>query len=129
MVHHPKILVIDDDRMTCHLLETFLKLEQFQPSSVTQLLHDDIIATLENEQPNLLLMDFHLVSQETLGYMLAIRQSEKWHNLPVIMTSAIDYSQKCINAGANDFIIKPFNWHEVIDRIKALLENSNHQEA
>lgn len=129
MSRHPKILVIDDDPTTCHLLETFLKLEQFQSSSVTHLDHNDIIATLDKEQPNLLLMDFHLVSRETLGYMLTIRKNEQWRRLPVIMTSAIDYRQKCIDAGASDFIVKPFNWPEIIKRIKALLENSIHQEA
>lgn len=129
MARHPKILVIDDDPMTCHLLETFLRLEQFQSASATHLDQDDIIAILDKEQPNLLLMDFHLVSRETLGYMFTIRDNNHWRDLPVIMTSAIDYSQKCINAGANDFIAKPFDWPEVVRRIKILLENSNHPKA
>ncbi|GAB4439187.1 MAG: hypothetical protein Kow0031_21050 [Anaerolineae bacterium] len=98
-------------------------MEQFRTASITHLANDDIVAVLDREQPNLLLMDFHLVSKETLGYMLAIRSSDRWHQLPVIMTSAIDYSQKCLNAGASDFIVKPFDWQEVVSRIKALLNN------
>ncbi len=124
MEQHPKVLVIDDDPMTCQLMETFLGLEQFRTASRTHLANDDIIATLDQEQPSLLLMDFHLVSKETLSYLIAIRKNDTWQHLPVIMASAIDYSQKCLAAGASDFIVKPFDWQEAVVRIKKSLNNS-----
>jgi DNA-binding response OmpR family regulator len=45
------------------------------------------------------------------------------------MTSAIDHSRQCREAGANDFILKPFNWQDVTHRINSILGNSVFQEA
>jgi DNA-binding response OmpR family regulator len=52
---------------------------------------------------------------------MAIRNSAQWQNLPVVMTSAIDYSRVCREAGATDFIVKPFNWEDVTRRIRIIL--------
>ena len=119
-----KILVIDDDPMTCQLLETFLQMENFQTSSLTSVHNGGLIPILEQEKPDVLVLDVHLVSYETLEDVKRIRATEQWHTLPIIMTSAIDYSRKCREAGANDFILKPFNWQDVTHRINSILGNS-----
>lgn len=126
---YPKILVIDDDPMTCHLMETFLQMENFQTSSVTSVHDGGLISILERERPDVLVLDVHLVSYETLEDVQRVRATEQWHNLPIIMTSAIDYSRQCQEAGANDFILKPFNWQDVTHRINSILGNSVFQEA
>ena len=126
---YPKILVVDDDPMTCHLLETFLQMENFQTSSATSIQDGGLIPILEEEQPDVLVLDVHLVSYETLEDVKRIRATEQWHTLPIIMTSAIDYSRQCREAGANDFILKPFNWQDVTHRINSILGNSVFQEA
>ena len=121
---YPRILIIDDDSMICQLMETYLQLEQFQTSSTTSLDQNNIIEILEQETPDVLIMDFHLASHQTLDHLIAIRANTTWQSLPVMMTSAIDYSQKCFDAGASDFLVKPFDWQEVVSRIRSLLDNS-----
>jgi len=120
----PKVLVIDDDYMTCNLVETFLKMEGFKAASIHRIENDNIISVVQKENPNIILLDYHLGSKETTRYVAALRASEQWLNLPIIMTSAIDYSRICLAAGATDFIVKPFNWDEITNRIKNLLNNS-----
>ncbi len=120
----PKVLVIDDDFMTCNLVETFLKMEGFKAASIHRIENDNIISVVQKENPNIILLDYHLGSKETTQYVAALRASEQWTSLPIIMTSAIDYSRICLAAGATDFIVKPFNWDEITDRIKNLLSNS-----
>lgn len=123
-----KVIIIDDDQMTCNLIETFLQLDNFETASFNQIGPDGIIPILEREKPDIIFLDFHLGSNETLQYVTAIREDPTWNHLPIIMTSAIDYNKICRDAGANDFIVKPFNWEEVTQHINLLLSDSSNQE-
>lgn len=115
-----KILIIDDDATTCTLFETILEMEDFTTASVNAIEHRDILTVLKREDPQLLIMDYHLGSQDTLQYVAAIRAADGWRHLPIIMTSGIDHQQKSLAAGADRFILKPFKWQEVMKVIKEL---------
>lgn len=124
----PKVLVIDDDFMTCNLIETVLKMEGYQTASINRVEGNDVLKVLEFERPNIILLDFHLGNQETTKYVQMIRASEHWSHLPIIMTSAIDYRRVCLKAGATDFFVKPFKWEEITERINSILSDSIYQE-
>jgi CheY-like chemotaxis protein len=116
-----KILIIDDDPTTCTLLQTTLELEGYQTAAVYSIENDNIVALLNHHQPDLLFLDFYLSARETLQFMTSIRDSVAWQRLPVLMTSAIDHSADCLAAGATGFMLKPFNWDELIDNIHKIL--------
>ena len=118
-----KVLVIDDDPTTCKLLETVLQLEDFQTSAVSTIGANGIIPLLQIETPQILVLDFHLDGTEALEYIVAIRADPVWEDLPILVTSAIDRRQDCIDAGADDFVLKPFNWQEIIERINRIRNN------
>ena len=115
-----KILIIEDDPTTCNLLKTTLELEGYQASFVHSVENDDVAALLNDQQPDLLFLDFHLGNVNALKYMTAIRNDSHWQNLPVLMTSAIDLTQECLEAGANGCIVKPFNWDEIAARVSQI---------
>lgn len=115
-----KVLVIDDDPTTCHLLEMTLQLEDYQTASASSLESDTILPLLDREEPDLLILDFHLGSQEALEHVTIIRKSSDWQHLPILMTSAINRRKECLAAGANGFILKPFNWQEMIDTVNKI---------
>lgn len=115
-----KVLVIDDDTTTCSLFEAILQLEDFETASVTSIEHGDILSILNREKPHLLIMDYHLGSQPTLQYIATIKAAAGWRHLPIIMTSGLDHRQKCLAAGADRFILKPFKWQEVTKAIREL---------
>ena len=123
-----KVLVIDDDPMTCNLLETILQMEKYQTVSAHHVTNDDIVSLLDKEKPHLVIMDFYLGAKETLEYMVTVRASETWQGLPILMTSAIDRSKDCLKAGANDFIVKPFDWQEVTRRVNNIRDRLIYQE-
>ncbi len=118
-----KVLVIDDDATTCSLLETVLQMENYQTASANKIENGDIMAILNNEKPDMLILDFHLGVIETLEYTTVIRTNANWQHLPILMTSAIDRRQECLKAGANEFILKPFNWQEMTQIINKLRDN------
>ena len=123
-----KVLVIDDDKTTCNLLETALQLENFQTASVSKIANGDMVALLNQQSPHFLILDFHLNGEEALKYIVAIRSSPRWQTLPIIITSAIDRRRDCLDAGANEFVLKPFNWQEIIDSINRVRDQITEQE-
>jgi DNA-binding response OmpR family regulator len=116
-----KVLVVDDDLMTCSLLETILQMEDYQTASANRV--DNILGLLDQEEPHILILDFHLGPKETLEQVPLIRANAEWQHLPILMTSAIDLRQDCLAAGATDFILKPFNWQEVTKVINKIRDD------
>lgn len=116
-----KALVVDDDPMTCSLLETILQMENYQTASATGF--GNIISLLDKEQPRILILDFHLGSIETLEQIPLIRANPAWQHLAIVMTSAIDRRQDCLGAGADDFILKPFNWQDMLKTVNKIRDN------
>ena len=124
-----KVLVVDDDPMTCNLLETILQLENYQTSSIHTINSNGIIPLLEQLKPDIIILDFHLGPQETLEYVVEIRANKSWQQLPILMTSAIDHGRASLEVGANDFILKPYNWQDMTKRINSIRDNLIYQGA
>ena len=119
-----KILIIEDDPTTCALLKTTLELEGHQTTTVHDINNDDILTLLNFEKPDILFLDFYLGAKATLPYLAPIRDNADWQQLPILMTSAIDHSQDCLAAGASDFILKPFNWDDLIEKVNGAREQT-----
>lgn len=124
-----KVLVIDDDPMTCNLVETILQMEKYKTASAHSIGDEGIVPLLESEKPDIIILDFHLGAQETLQFVVEIRADENWEKLPILMTSAIDRSKSSLEAGANDFLLKPFNWQEMTELINKMRDDLIYQEA
>jgi DNA-binding response OmpR family regulator len=120
-----KILVVDDDATTCSLLETALQMENYQTASVNRVKKGDIISLLNRETPHILILDFHLGTEETLKYVTFIRANDDWEHLPILITSAIDRRQDCLAAGADGFILKPFNWQGMTESVNEIRNRFN----
>ena len=118
-----KVLVIDDDATTCSLLETALQLENYETASASAVRNGDMISLLNETKPHMLVLDFHLGSQHTLEFVATIRANADWQHLPILMTSAIDRSEECLEAGADKFILKPFNWLEMTKSVNTIRDN------
>jgi two-component system sensor histidine kinase ChiS len=103
-------------------------MENYQTASANSIKGEDIITLLNQEKPQLLILDFHLGSRDAIQHVTTIRDDEYWRSLPLLITSAIDRSQECLEAGANGFILKPFNWQEVSESVNEIYKNSEHKE-
>src|SRR5262245_27049238 len=119
-MENPKVLIIDDDAMTCNLLEMILQMENYRTASATYIGQGGITPLLNDNDPDLLILDLNLGSQDSLTHVMTIRADKAWQRLPILMTSGIDRRQECLSAGANEFMLKPFNWEEVTRRINRM---------
>lgn len=120
-----KVLLVEDDPIMVDLLGTLLQIEGFEVASVKE--HDETLAVIRQEIPDIVLMDVHLRSetgQDVSGFDLLqqIRADEQFGDLKVIMSSGIDMREEALQFNADAFILKPYMPATLINLIK---ENTN----
>ena len=113
------ILIVDDDRATSTLLQTLLQIEGYDSLACPR--PEEVLGTMRENNPDLVLMDYHLANAESLDTLRAIRADAELKDVPVVMTSGMDRSYVCMNAGANAFVLKPFKPSDLLDVIKKQL--------
>lgn len=117
-----KILIADDDRATSTLLRTLFEIEGY--TGVVCPRPEDVLSVARQEQPNLLLMDVHLASVDSITILKQIRLDANLKTMPVVMISGMDMEDKCLRAGASAFVMKPFRPTDLLNEIKRVLSTS-----
>lgn len=117
----PKILIVDDERDLCEILEFNLQSEGFETEiahSAEEALKKDI------KEFDLILLD--VMMAEMSGYKMAAKvRKEMQLTVPIIFLTAKTSENDLLtgfNVGGDDYISKPFSVKEVIARIKAVLK-------
>lgn len=121
------ILIIDDDRELCELLEQYLSAEDFRIEKAYNG-RDGLHAALRNEH-DLVILDVMLPQLNGLELLAQLRQQS---DIPVIMLSARGEESDRVNGlelGADDYLAKPFSPRELAARIRAIFRRSPSSDA
>jgi DNA-binding response OmpR family regulator len=115
-----KLLIVDDDPMTCHLLKVRLEMEGY--ACVTLSHPERILEAVRTEFPSLAVVDFHLGACDGLDLLRAVRSHQECHSLHIVVMSGLDHRRDSELAGANGFLQKPFDLEDLVALIREVLE-------
>ncbi|MBN1295449.1 response regulator transcription factor [bacterium] len=122
----PYILVVDDDSFILRVIKDSLETDGFRVDIASSA--EDCYRMLGTRIPDLFVLDIMLPGQDGFTLCRNLRKSRTTEFTPVLMLSSKSRVRDCLNgleAGADDYLIKPFHLDELVARIRALLRRSN----
>ena len=122
MKHQPRVLIVEDEPAIAELIAVNLQHGGF----ITVIAQDSVTAQreLDTVLPDLILLDWMLPGQSGLSLARHWRKQPKTKSIPILMLTARgDEPDKVagLDAGADDYITKPFSTQELLARIRAVL--------
>ena len=122
MKHLPRVLIVEDEPSIAELIEVNLRHGGFDPVVA----YDSVSAQRELDAtlPDVILLDWMLPGQSGLSLARHWRKQPRTKSIPILMlTARSDEPDKVagLDAGADDYITKPFSTQELLARIRAVL--------
>jgi len=117
-----KILIVDDDLDILRLVEIVLKRSGFSVATAKN--GYDALTYLQTEMPDLVVLDVAMPGMTGFEVLEKIKSLERTRQIPVMMLTARnnkDEIVRAVQAGAQNYVVKPFDSKELISRIKKLL--------
>ncbi len=117
-----KILVVDDDARNLALMKSMLKAEY--ETIWTANSGKAALAKVAEEQPDIILLDIMMPEMDGFEVVARLKESNSDWDVPVIMVTALEDRQsriRALDAGAEEFVSKPVDRHEMLVRVKNML--------
>lgn len=122
----PRILVIDDDPAIAELVAVNLEMAGYEVSQAEDGIKGQALAL--QLLPDLIVLDLMLPKVDGFTVCQRLRRDERTADIPVLMLTALSQTQNKVegfNAGADDYLTKPFEVEEMLARVRALLRRTD----
>lgn len=117
-----KILLVDDERNILDIVQFNLEVEGFEVMTASD--GQEALRTVHEIKPDLILCDIMMPEVNGLEVCRRLKADGRTNQIPIVMLSAKAQSQDkldSIEAGADDFVTKPFDFNDLVARIKVNL--------
>jgi len=121
----PHILVVEDQPATADMLESYFETQGYRVDSA--LWGKDALALVEEEVPDLVVLDIHLPDLDGYEVCRHLRTHERTKHVPIIFLTKkqkLDAKLKGLELGAVDYVTKPFDIQELHLRVRNALRRS-----
>lgn len=121
MSANPHVLVIDDEPQILRALRTILNAQNYRVSVAAR--GDEGLAKAAAEQPDLVILDLGLPDMSGIEVCTRLRE---WTQTPIIILSVREQEKDkvlALDAGADDYLVKPFGIEELLARIRVALRH------
>lgn len=120
-----KVLIVEDDKNIADLMRLYLEKESMD----CQVANDGLVGLekFQQFQPDLVMLDIMLPGMDGIEILRQLRSRPATARIPVIMASAkgTEYDKVVgLDAGADDYLAKPFGMMEMVSRIRAVLRRT-----
>lgn len=122
----PRILVIDDDPAIAELVSVNLEMAGYDVNQAGDGVKGQALAV--QLMPDLIMLDLMLPRVDGLTVCQRLRRDRRTADIPVLMLTALSQTQDKVdgfNAGADDYLTKPFELDEMLARVRALLRRTD----
>jgi len=122
-----RVLVIDDEENIIDLITLGLKYEGFEVEAAGD--GEEGIAAAQRINPVFIILDWMLPDMNGLEVCSRLRTNPTTRDIPILMLTAkneVGSRVEGLNTGADDYLTKPFNFEELVARIRAILRRLNH---
>jgi two-component system alkaline phosphatase synthesis response regulator PhoP len=120
-----RILVVDDDREIARLVRAYLEQSGYQVLVAYD--GETALHMLRRDRPDLVVLDLMLPDRTGQDVTRVVRNDATLAALPIIMlTARVEDADKIVGLelGADDYVTKPFNPHELVARVRAVLRRA-----
>ena len=125
MTIRDKILIIEDEPTIANFMRAILEARDYEVMIVQSgAMASTLIAS---HCPDLIILDLGLPDMDGMQILKSVRS---WSKVPVVVVSARSHERDkvaALDAGADDYLVKPFSFQELEARIKALLRRSGNE--
>lgn len=124
-----KILIVDDEPTNVDMLSQELEEEGY--NLLTAYNGEEALIKVQEHQPDLILLDVMMPNVDGFSVCRILKGSGKTILIPVILVTALRSQEdrvQGIEAGADDFISKPFDRDELLAKIRSLLRQKKHRD-
>ncbi|MDZ4798975.1 MAG: response regulator [Bryobacteraceae bacterium] len=118
-----RLLIVDDDEANRDILSRTLSLQGYRAETAET--GEEALRSLRRHDFDLVLLDVHMPEMDGTAVLAEMQKDERMRQVPVVMISAFDEMANvvsCIQAGAVDYLFKPFNPVLMRARLAATLE-------
>jgi signal transduction histidine kinase/ActR/RegA family two-component response regulator len=124
LVEPPLILIAEDNELNIDTISSYLTAKGYR----TIWAYDGVeaIAMTKSERPDLILMDIQMPELDGISAIERIRADETCHDLPIVAITALAMAgdrDRCLAAGANEYLSKPIKLKELATVIQQLLRS------
>jgi CheY-like chemotaxis protein len=115
-----KIILVEDDLTMRSLLKMLLELEGYVVAECDKKTENEIITSIADEKPNVVLLDVHIHKINGIDVLKRIRSDPNSRELKVLMSSGMAMEEQCLKAGANGFLLKPYMPDDLLNKVRSL---------